>query len=89
MSNASSNSLNKLTVAIHRLETAIAASDAQRRPPAKVPESLKYISETLCADSEMHDLESVIRIMDRLTVQANTRAELLEKVVMIIAKEIK
>lgn len=89
MSNASSNSLNKLTVAIHRLETAIAAADAQRRPPAKVPESLKDISEALCADGEMVDLDGIIHAMDRLTAQTNVRAKHLEMVIKLISKETK
>lgn len=89
MSNASSNSLNKLTVAIHRLETAIATADEQRRPPEKIPESLKDISETLCADGEMVDLDGVINAMDRLAAQTNTRARHLEAVIKLIAKETK
>ena len=74
MSTPIANSINNLTISIHILETAIRENDQSSRLPAKPPEPLKSIAETITGDAEMVDLEGAIVLMDRLAAQMRVRA---------------
>jgi len=85
MSTASSEALNRMAIAIDRLERAVTAADHQRRKPSVITPSLRAISERIAGDAEMVDLEHIVVVLGRLTSQANSRAHALETVVREIA----
>ena len=76
---AVNDSLNRLTISLHMLRSAIDECDASRRLPANPPEPLKSIAEEICGDADMVDLEAAIHFMDRISAQCRVRARHIEK----------
>jgi hypothetical protein len=87
--NAVNDSLNRLTISLHMLRTAVDECDASRRLPVKVPEPLDSIASEICGDADMVDLEAAIHFMDRISAQCRVRARHINKLTKAIKEATK
>lgn len=77
---AVNDSLNRITISLHMLRTAIDECDASRRLPAKPTEPLKSIAEELCSDADIVDIEAAVHFMDRISAQCRVRARHINRI---------
>jgi hypothetical protein len=87
--NAVNDSLNRLTISLHMLRTAVDECDASRCLPAKVPEPLDSIASEICGDADMVDIEAAIHFMDRISAQCRVRARHINKLTKAIKEATK
>jgi hypothetical protein len=79
--------INKVTIAFHKLRTAVDECDQSRRLPAVVPEPLKTIAEDACMNAEACDLEIAIRLIDQAARICYVRAEQIQRLTREINKQ--
>lgn len=78
--------INKLTIAFHRLRTAVDECDASRRLPAVIPEPLKTIAENSCLNAEACDLDIAIGLVNQAARICYVRAEQIQRLTREIEK---
>lgn len=80
------DAISKVTIAFHRLVSAIEENDRERRLPAQVPDPLKSIAEHACMDAESLDLEIAIKLINQAAQICHVRAEQIQRLTREINK---
>lgn len=80
------DALNRLTINIHKLRTAIDECDCARRLPAVIPEPLKALAEEECMNSEAVDLDIALSLMNQAARVCYVRADRIRRLTREIEK---